>query len=341
MKKFFLKPPLLLSLLIMAGCSACSGIDIGKRQYTLEDKIFDLDQNFPILALTSFENVLFSLQESNYGKSRLPYGGKEALEAYLEVLKEKSGENLILGHIPHSNQLGEAIEKIRNLPYDFITPGRAMIDHHIKNSPNRESETGPIVLASNLLNIKENQLINNSLIKPYLIFDNSSLVVLSFNYPLPQSQASQLPAGHIWEDPILSLLRIRRSLSGQDIKQWVIILNTHEAHLTNEFLLRAPQDVQYTLFTMASGVENAAKRSIISLAESEKLPLIHLAWKNSDKKLENYKVMTCHKFSELTRDCYLPEDPKIYRERLKKMSKDKSSRIPAVFWGNEIKRMQD
>lgn len=354
----------LLFALLFILLNSCSSTDIKPHRFTSTNKHpepEELMEQERLLVITSLNDI--NGQLSGVESQGITIGGYSLIENYLSILKNYYQEKMITistGHlVPHaaSEQLSKSIiDRLTLLPIDFYGVSYREIEglSHLKKSSSYQ------FLNSNIFQIQTGKLVSD----PPLLASSTKRVnginLGLISVAIPNDK--KLLSGLYFQDIVTAVLKMRNDLVKKNAD--VIILISHE----NTFCETLNPDEQLKAKLECSSSEGLSKLLkrlppqtidvIIATGENFSygrhssgvyilntpgnglyLGHLQLIYNLEEKSINHDKTslfvptLLCGSFFELTKDCYVGDD----KERIKALVESKFSKIPAVFFGEQLK----
>lgn len=346
---------LLVSVIVLAGCSACSSQPLHEKTHTLSvlpSLYTNSNQGDQPIIIVSLQNLLSSLDahhlafptSDNQHDVSIQIGGSNGIKAYLNILKKTYGENLILlesGSTFSSSRepsLKNTLAFIKDLQFDSHTLNEnnyIYIKEYLERHPNTQI---PTFLSANFIDLTTNQRLDEDFVSPYKVIhrNNKNIALIGLGYP--KSDRSDQNTSHsqhlFWEDPVLSFLKIQSILKSQDIHYTIVLIDPPSKEELETFIRRVPQNsIDLIIAAGDENIESTSLHNVPIMYNKGRGRYLNMALLGSrNKVIESLKTIElCHQFYRLTEDCHLPEDRDTLRERIKRLSKDRFKKEDAYF----------
>lgn len=337
--------------ILLAGCSACSSTAIQKKSETLQETPTDfqtLSGEFILIASThnfystlETQDLAFPMSDQGHDLS-IGVGGKKGLKSYIQILSERYPDELVLLDAGQMFQgesdpkAQEVIDHYISLPYEGLSLNTA--EYILLKEELNYSHMDPPFIASNLIDIQTNDPVIEDFIKPYRIIHRKQMSIALLGMNLPSALTLQTPSkmtGKIWEDPVLSLLKVRNELQGQDIDFTIVLAHSTAPEEVAAFAKRVPPSSVDLIIVGGVYEGPEAINSIPILKNSGRSKYIQLiALKKNDDKIKatpQFTVKTCHRFYRATADCFLPQERDSLRSRQDKLEETSYETTDAIF----------
>lgn len=348
--------------------NSCSSSDLKLHRYTTTEKHpapKALLTEERLLVITSLNDI--NGQLNGVESQGINIGGYTLIENYLTILKNYYPEKMLTistGHlVPHaaSEKLSKSIiDRLTLLPVDFYGVSYREIEEisHLKKSSSFQ------FLNSNIFQIQTGKLVGG----PSLLASSTKRVngvnIGLISVAIPSDKKTL--TGLYFQDIVTAILKTRNDLVKKNAD--VIILISHEnTHcetnhpdepqnakldcsssegLTKLLKRLPPQTVDVVITTgerFGYGRHSSGVYVLNTPGNGLYLGHLQLIYNLKEKSINHEKTaifvptLLCGTFFELTKDCYIGDDS----ERIKALVKSEFAKIPAVFFGEKLKKIKD
>lgn len=335
---------------------ACSSTQIKKNNHTLQGPPAEFNHKGAVILSASFNfhgthrpQAIFFSEPPGDDDSSLYIGGAVGLKSYLKVLEKKYGAHHIhfeAGEIfPRQADVHfEAnINFFKELPLAFQVNTLSDFEYFLLEEQ-QFTQRSPHFTASNLVDVRSSDFVKKNYLSPYHLIEVNGVKILitSFNFPSGlHYQQSEYMNGKIWQDPILSYLKIMDILKNDEIHFRISLIQANNIDDVRSFIRRLPPNsvdlviVGGSLYEMPKKIQGVPLMHATGRSKSLQMKAIYL----EDEKIKSskiYDIQTCHHFYQATQDCYIPSDRQQLTLRQTLLEKSDFKLSDALFLGENI-----
>lgn len=305
------------------------------------------------------ENINYPLLSGKFNY-KLKVGGVSILKTYLDILRYRYNNDLILldsGHIfnlddnvqnlSHLQEHAVILKIYKEMEYDAVN--LTDVDYRALKIVNPKELNIPFI-TSNIINLEKNLPISDYGVSPYKIINKNGVkvgIVALTSFEKVQPRNTNKFRGIYFEDPILSFLKAKKILKRNGVGIIILMSSVNSYQDLKSLVKRLPPNSvdaiisgnTYSDEKQIAGIpllQNSGKGQFISRIEFIIDMNDNLVLKDETKIYEKTKV--CHNFFRSTMDCHNHNQEELAQDRIEMIANSSYEIVPAKFLGHEIKK---
>jgi 2',3'-cyclic-nucleotide 2'-phosphodiesterase (5'-nucleotidase family) len=312
---------IILSLLLLAGCSEDKKVNLQQYSMPTIAKDFSDSNNIVLLTTSDFNGSIYGKTYDRYKQAPIGIGGAGLLANYLEIFTKKFRDNGIVldtGFFISEKEQKKSRSLREFLSYDAV----ALTENEIKFF-NEDSKISAPFTNLNILDIKEMKSITHLNNQPYIIKEvkDTKVAIVSITLFTPTVASSEDAAGLLFDDPVARLISNKSEIKkNSDIvilmvhDQSICIEDDKECHESEDRIEKVAKRLPPDFIDIIIG--NGEYHSLTEINDMSVLmapkstDFISLSIINPKLKrvIKNKPIKLCSQFFEYSSDCHVDTD---------------------------------